>query len=50
MEVDCPSDQVVQKINDAIHQISHYPVKKFWGNNVRYLVERDFLMDGVNYL
>ena len=32
---------VVQKLNSAIHRINHYPVDKYTGNQLRYLVDSD---------
>ena len=33
--------QVVQNMDSAIHQIIHYPLDKYLGNQLRYPVDRD---------
>ena len=33
---------VAQKLNDAIHQINHYPEEKHLGNQLRYPVDNDW--------
>ena len=32
---------VVQKLYSAIHRINHYPVDKYYGNQLRYPLESD---------
>jgi len=32
---------VVQKLDSAIHRINHYPADKYYGNQLRYSVDRD---------
>ena len=32
--------QVVQMLDNTTHQIFHYPVDKYWGKELRYLVDR----------
>ena len=32
---------VVQKLDNAIHRINHYPVDKCCGNQLRYPLDRD---------
>ena len=32
---------VVQKLDSTIHWINHYPVNKYYGNQLRYPVDRD---------
>ena len=36
---------VVQRLDNAIHQINHYPVDKCWENKPRYPLDSD-LSDG----
>ena len=36
---------VVQKMDSALHRINHYPVNKYYENQLRYPVDRD-LPDG----
>ena len=36
---------VVQTLDSAIHQINHYPADKYYGNQLRYLLDSD-LSDG----
>ena len=39
---------VVQTLDSAIHQINHYPAHKYYGNQLRYPVDR-FLFSGQCY-
>ena len=32
---------VVQKMDNAIHRINHYPTDKYYGNQLRYSVDGD---------
>ena len=32
--------QVVQMLDNTTHRIFHYPVDKYWGKELRYLVDR----------
>ena len=32
---------VVQTLDSAIHQINHYPADKYYGNQLRYLLDSD---------
>ena len=32
---------VVQKLDSSIHRINHYPLDKYYGNQLRYPVESD---------
>ena len=36
---------VVQTLDNTIHRINHYPADKYYGNQLRYLLDRD-LSDG----
>ena len=36
---------VVQKLDSAIHRINHYPVDNYYGNQLRYTLDR-FLSGG----
>ena len=36
---------VVQKLDSATHRINHYPADKYYGNQLRYPLDRD-LSDG----
>ena len=36
---------VVQTLDSAIHRINHYPADKYYGNQLRYPLDRD-LSDG----
>ena len=40
--------QVVQKLDSAIHRINHYPVDKYYGNQLRYPLNSD-LSGGYRY-
>ena len=33
--------RVVQMLDSAIHPIIHYPADKYWGNHLRYPLDRD---------
>ena len=39
---------VVQTLDSAIHQINHYPADKYYGNQLRYPLDRD-LSTGQHY-
>ena len=32
---------VVETLDSAIHQINHYPADKYYGNQLRYLLDSD---------
>ena len=38
LEIKAP---VVQTSDSAIHRIYHYPADKYWGNQLRYPLDRD---------
>ena len=39
---------VVQKLDSAINRINHYPMDKYWVNQLRYPMDRD-LSGGLRY-
>ena len=32
---------LVQMLDNAIHQINHYPADKYWGNQLHFPLDRD---------